>query len=56
VQQELKKRGMNGELDDPLLMQSVGPKKESYEGAGHNGGKMSFNDGEESTIGLGGMG
>ncbi len=36
VAQELKKRGMAGELDDPLLMQSVGGKHvEAYKGAGH---------------------
>jgi hypothetical protein len=54
----LKKRGMTGELDDPLLMSGVGPKNtEGYTGAGHNGGNLGFSkDGEESSIGLGGMG
>lgn len=59
VASEMKKRGMAGELDDPLLMQSVhgGKHVESYKGAGHNGGKISYNrDGDDSTMGLGGMG
>jgi hypothetical protein len=60
VASELKKRGMAGELDDPLLMASVGSKNvESYKGAGHNGGRnLGFpsRDGDESTLGLGGMG
>ena len=58
VASELKKRGMAGELDDPLLMQSVGSKPvESYKGAGHNGGRLGFNrDGDDSTMGIGGMG
>ena len=49
---------MTGELDDPLLMSSVGPKNiEAYAGAGHNGGHLGFNkDLDDSTIGLGGMG
>ena len=45
---------MAGELDDPLLMQSVGGKKPSYEGAGHNGGKFGTSKDDESTMGLGG--
>lgn len=62
VASELKKRGMAGELDDPLLMQTVGGSKHvgSYGGAGHNGGKnlgfSSSKDGDYSTLGLGGMG
>ena len=59
VASEMKKRGMAGELDDPLLMQSVhgGKHVESYKGAGHNGGKILYNrDGDDSTMGLGGMG
>jgi hypothetical protein len=60
VASELKKRGMAGELDDPLLMQSVGKKHvDAYHGAGHNGGKsLGFNsrDVDDSTLGLGGMG
>ena len=60
VASELKKRGMAGELDDPLLMASVGSKNvEAYKGAGHNGGRnLGFpsRDGDESTLGLGGMG
>ena len=51
VQHELKKRGANGELDDPLLASTVGPK--NMEGSGH----MDFGRiGDDSTIGLGGMG
>jgi hypothetical protein len=58
VAQELKKRGMAGELDDPLLMHSVGVgaarNVEAYKGAGHNGGRLGFNrDGDDSTVGLG---
>lgn len=34
VQQELKKRGMAGELDDPLLMQGVGPQSSNQDGGG----------------------
>ena len=60
VASELKKRGMAGELDDPLLMASIGSKNvTSYSGAGHNGGKslgFSGRDGDDSTLGLGGMG
>ena len=50
---------MAGELDDPLLMQSVGRgHAESYKGAGHNGGKsMGFGkEVDDSTMGIGGMG
>ena len=44
---------MAGELDDPLLMSSVGGAKESYAGAGHNGG-FGMNP-EDSSIGIGNM-
>lgn len=55
VQHELKKRGMAGELDDPLLMSSVGGgggggKSESMVGAG-----LGINP-EDSSIGLHNMG
>ena len=48
VQQELKKRGMGGELDDPLLMNSV-----SQGGPIHREGKSSFAaNQDESSLGM----
>ena len=56
VQSELKKRGMAGELDDPLLMNSLpGGRVESYAGAGHGGGKTFGMNPEDSSIGIGNM-
>lgn len=51
VQSELKKRGMNGELEDPLLMSTVGP---SGMTATHKT-NMSTNleaGGEDSSLGI----
>lgn len=44
---ELKKRGMTGELDDPLIMSTVGPSKSTYMDQTAMG-----NNPEESSIGL----
>eukprot|EP00347_Sterkiella_histriomuscorum_P016130 403354375 len=56
VQQELKKRGMTGELDDPLLLNSVaGGRVEAYTGAGHHGGRSYGMNPEDSSIGINNM-
>ncbi|CDW89903.1 UNKNOWN [Stylonychia lemnae] len=56
VQQELKKRGMTGELDDPLLMNSVaGGRVDAYTGAGHQGGHNYGMNPEDSSIGINNM-
>ena len=47
VKQELQKRGLAGELDDPLLLNSVGKNA--------NLGGLSMNP-EESTLGINNMG